>query len=56
MMRDGNLLSNGELLMEAEAAEFEVFVTCDQNIFHQQDRARRQIALIVLGTNRLSLL
>jgi hypothetical protein len=42
-------LSNGELLAEAENAGFEVLVTPDKNIRHQQNLARRRIAIVVLG-------
>jgi len=42
-------LVNGELLEAAEAAGFEVFVTADKNIRHQQNLAGRPITMIVLG-------
>ena len=42
-------LSNGELLAAAEAAGFEVLVTSDKNIRHQQNLTRRVIAIVVLG-------
>ena len=45
-------LSNGELMDAAEAAGVAVLVTCDQNIVFQQSLARRQIAVVVLTTNR----
>ncbi len=45
-------LSNGELLAAAVKEEFDVLVTCDQNIQHQQVIAGRQIAVVVLNTNR----
>ena len=44
-------LENGELLKAAEAAAFEVMVTSDQNIRHQQNLTSRKLALIVLGSN-----
>ena len=44
-------LENGELLMAAEAAEFDVIVTSDQNIQYQQNLAGRKLALVVLGSN-----
>ena len=44
-------LENGELLEAAEAAGFEVLVTCDQNIRHQQNLSGRALALVVLGSN-----
>ena len=46
---------NGELLRAAETAGYEVLITVDQGIPHQQSRADRRIALIVVraGTNQL---
>lgn len=44
-------LENGELLKAAEAAAFEVMVTSDQNIRHQQNLTSRKLALVVLGSN-----
>ena len=44
-------LKNGDLLNLAEEAGFEVMVTCDQNIRHQQNLSGRKLALIVLGSN-----
>jgi len=41
-------LENGELL---EAVAFDVLVTSDQNIRHQQNLRGRKLALIVLGSN-----
>jgi hypothetical protein len=35
----------------AEASGFEVMVTSDQNIRHQQNLAGRRLALVVLGSN-----
>lgn len=48
-------LENGKLLLEAEAAGFEVLITVDQNIPDQQDLGSRRIALVILRgpTNRL---
>jgi len=42
---------NGELLKAAEDAEFDVLVTADQNIQHQQNLTNRKLALVVLGSN-----
>ena len=42
-------LTNGELLVQAEKAGFEVLVTPDKNIRYQQNLANRKIA-IVIGT------
>jgi predicted nuclease of predicted toxin-antitoxin system len=44
-------LENGEPLNAAEAAAFDVIVTSDQNIRHQQNLAGRKLALGVLGSN-----
>lgn len=44
-------LENGELLKAAETAAFDVLVTSDQNIKHQQNPKGRKLALIVLGSN-----
>jgi predicted nuclease of predicted toxin-antitoxin system len=49
-------LDNGELLAAAEDANFEILVTCDQNIAHQQSLKKRAIALVVLSTNDWSIL
>ncbi len=49
-------LENGELLDQAEAAGFEVFVTADKNLSYQQDLSRRKIAIVVLGKGRWSLI
>ncbi len=44
-------LENGELLIAAEASKFDVIVTSDQNIRHQQNLRGRKLALVVLGSN-----
>jgi hypothetical protein len=49
-------LRNGELLDAAEAAGFEVFLTTDRNIRHQQNLAGRKIAVVVLGKGRWRLI
>ena len=49
-------LTNGSLLNAAETDNFDVMVTADQNVLYQQDLKGRKLALVVLGTNRLSLL
>lgn len=41
-------LKNGELLRTAEAHGFQVFLTGDQTISHEQNLAGRQLAVIVL--------
>jgi len=42
-------LANGKLLDAAEAAGFEVLVTTDKNLPHQQNLALRNLAVVVLG-------
>lgn len=42
-------LGNGELLARAEQ-DFDVFVTTDRNLQHQQNLAGRRIAILVLPT------
>jgi len=44
------MLTNGELLAEAERAGFEVFLTADKNIQYQQNLSGRKIAIVVLST------
>jgi hypothetical protein len=44
-------LENGELLKAAEESAYDVLVTCDQNIAHQQNLRGRKLALVVLGSN-----
>ncbi|MGC2660081.1 MAG: hypothetical protein WA324_19145, partial [Bryobacteraceae bacterium] len=47
-MRDGDKLQNGDLLNAAEAAGFEVFLTTDKNIRHQQNLTGRKIAIVLI--------
>ncbi len=49
-------LENGDLLTVAEAAGFEVLVTTDRNLRHQQNLAKRKIAIVVLGKGRWSII
>ncbi len=49
-------LENGELLMAAEAAGFEVILTTDRNLPYQQNLAGRKIAVVVLGKGRWTLI
>ena len=44
-------LENGALLDAAEAAGFDVLVTCDQNVRYQQNFTNRKLALVILSTN-----
>lgn len=43
-------LRNGDLLREAEA-QFDSFLTADQNLRYQQNLTGRRIAILVLTTN-----
>ncbi len=43
---------NGDLLQRAEA-EFDLFITSDQNVRYQQNLAGRRIAILELSTNDL---
>ena len=54
--RGWDTLRNGELLDAAEAAGFEVFLTTDRNLRHQQNLASRTIAIVVLGKGRWRLI
>lgn len=44
-------LKNGELLQAAENAAFEVFVTGDRTLVHEQNLAVRKIADVALSAN-----
>ena len=44
-------ISNGNLLRAAEA-EFDVFVTTDQNLGYQQNLTGRRLSILVLPTTR----
>lgn len=44
-------IENGQLLLAAEAAGFDVMLTADQNIRYQQNLKGRELALVVLGSN-----
>ena len=50
----GNL-KNGELLRVAEA-QFDIFVSTDQNLRYQQQILGRQLAILILPTNDWSTL
>ena len=45
-------LRNGDLLTVAEQSGFEVFLTTDKNIRHQQNLANRTIAVVVIGVQQ----
>ena len=46
-------IKNGDLLQRAEA-EFDLFITSDQNIRYQQNLTGRRIAILELSTNDIS--
>lgn len=46
--RGWSTLESGELLDAAEREGFEVFVTTDQKLKHQQNLSAREIAIVVL--------
>jgi hypothetical protein len=54
--RGWDTLRNGELLDAAEAAAFDVFVTTDRNLRHQQNLTGRKIAIVVLTKARWRLI
>jgi hypothetical protein len=43
-------IKNGELLDVAERAHFDVLITSDQGIPHQQNMAERRLAVVLLPT------
>jgi len=43
--------SNGDLLAAAEAAGFDVLISCDQNLSYQQNLTGHRISILVLETN-----
>ncbi|HSH40152.1 MAG TPA: hypothetical protein VK993_15370 [Chthoniobacterales bacterium] len=47
-----NRIKNGELLSLAEP-QFDLFLTCDQNLRYQQNLTGRSIAILELSTNKL---
>jgi hypothetical protein len=49
MARGWDRLTNGDLLKTAEEAGFDVLLTTDKNIQHQQNLRGRRIAIVVLG-------
>ena|SRR5579862_4177431 len=48
--RGWDRLTNGDLLTEAERAGFDVLLTADNNMRHQQNLSVRRISLVVLST------
>ncbi|HEV2469607.1 MAG TPA: hypothetical protein VGS78_10460 [Candidatus Sulfotelmatobacter sp.] len=50
-MRRQPQIENGELITAAESTRFDVLITSDLNIEHQQNLQGRKLAFIVLGSN-----
>lgn len=48
--RGWSKMSNGALLNVAEADGFDVLITTDSNLRHQQNLSSRRIAIVVLST------
>ena len=48
--RGWSVLSNGALLSAAEEASFDLLLTTDQSLRHQQDLSNRKLAILVLPT------
>jgi hypothetical protein len=48
-------LSNGDLLNAAEKPGFDVLLTTDTNLPHQQNLQGRKLAIVILSRNRWSL-
>lgn len=44
-------LKNGSLLVAAEEAGFDLFITADQELSYQQNLTGRRMAMLVLSTN-----
>ena len=44
-------LTNGELLSAAESTGFDLLITTDKEIRHQQNLSGRKLSLLVLGAN-----
>ncbi len=54
--RGWDTLKNGDLLAAAEAGGFEVLVTTDKNIQHQQNLTGRRLAIVILSNSRWALI
>lgn len=50
--RGWDALANGDLLIQAELAGFDVLLTADKNMRYQQNLKGRKIAIVVLSTPR----
>ena len=49
-------LTNGELLTAAQLEGFQVFITADKNLAYQQNLSGREMAIIVLPTQVMTIL
>ena len=49
--RGWDRLTNGDLLVAAEEAGFDLLLTADKNMGYQQNLSGRKIALVVLGNS-----
>jgi hypothetical protein len=45
-------LKNGDLLTAAEEAGFDLLLTTDKNLYHQQNLSGRRLAIVVLGNQQ----
>jgi hypothetical protein len=54
--RGWDSLSNGQLLDAADAAGFDVLLTTDRNMRHQQTLSGRKIAIVILSKGRWKLI
>lgn len=50
--RGWDRLTNGDLIVAAEAAGFELLVTTDKNLRYQQNLIGRKIAFVILGNQQ----
>ena len=55
-MQGWGTLTNGELLRVAEEASFDVLLTTDTNLPHQQNLEGRRLAVVILSKNRWALI
>jgi hypothetical protein len=49
-------MTNGALLAKAAGNYFDVLITADHNLFHQQNRRDLPVAILLVPTNRTRLL
>ena len=48
-------LKNGNLIAEAESSGYDVLVTADKQMLHQQNLTGRTVAIIILGSLKITL-